>query len=65
MTKDGAADGRLAMTYDFSSEEIIALALHFRSRQGRIPSELADFAAAIEKAVYDSLSIGEAQRLYS
>ncbi len=55
---------QLQLDYHFSSEEVQALARHFRNIQGEIPDSLISFATAIERAIYDVMSIDEAEAFY-
>ena len=41
------------------------LARFFRNHQDEIPDGLLDFSMKIEKVVYSSMSIGEAEAFYS
>ncbi|MCR5724555.1 MAG: hypothetical protein K6G80_05655 [Treponema sp.] len=55
----------LKLEYSFSVREIRALARYLRIHQAEIPEGLEDFAAAVEKAVYNAMSISEAEQFYS
>ena len=48
-----------------SPQEIRVLAHFFREQQANIPDGLEEFAMAVEKAIYNSMSIDEAQAFYS
>ncbi len=60
-----AVTAGLSFSYHFSPEEITALALFLRRRQHEIPEGLEEFAAAVERVIYDSMSIEEAGQFYS
>lgn len=55
----------LSLTYSFTPREVSTLARLFRKYQDKIPEELIDFSLAIEKEIYNNLSIEEAQIFYS
>ncbi|MBQ7158735.1 MAG: hypothetical protein IJS09_04835 [Treponema sp.] len=55
----------LHLTYDFSKRELRILARFIRQYQEKIPEGLEDFASAVEKAIYNSMSIDEAEAFYS
>ena len=55
----------LQLDYHFSPQEIRVLAHFFREQQANIPDGLEEFAMAVEKAIYNSMSIDEAQAFYS
>lgn len=55
----------LALTYTFTPREIKILARYFRAHQDNIPLGLEDFAAALERTVYDTMSIVDAEQFYS
>ncbi len=55
----------LHLTYEFSKRELRILARTLRQYQDKIPEGLEDFAAAVEKAIYNSMSIDEAEAFYS
>jgi len=56
---------QLSLDYRFSEQEIRLLARFFRKNQEQIPDGLLDFSTKIERAIYNSLSIAEAQAFYS
>lgn len=56
---------RLSLNYSFSPKELVTLARIFRTHQDKIPEELIDFSLAIEREIYNNLSIEEAQIFYS
>lgn len=56
---------QLSLDYRFSEQEIRLLARFFRNNQEQIPDGLLDFSTKIERAIYNSLSIAEAQAFYS
>jgi hypothetical protein len=56
---------KLELSYVFSPHEIKTLAHFFRQNQKQLPDGLEDFASAVEKAVYNGMSIDEAELFYS
>lgn len=54
-----------SLDYHFTEREVRILAKLFRNNQERIPDGLLDFAEKIEKTIYDSMSITEAEYFYS
>lgn len=56
---------KLSLNYSFSPKELATLARIFRTHQDKIPEELIDFSLAIEREIYNNLSIEEAQIFYS
>lgn len=57
--------GHLSLDYRFSEREIKLLARFFRSNQEHIPDGLLDFSMRVERAIYSSMSIDEAEAFYS
>lgn len=55
----------LHLDYHFSHREIRVLARYFRNHQADLPEGLEDFARAVEAAVYNAMSIDEAEEFYS
>jgi len=55
----------MSLDYHFSSKEIKLLAIFFRKHPENIPDGLETFAGTIERTVYNSLSIDEAEKFYS
>ncbi len=55
----------VSLDYHFTEREIMILARFFRNHQDQIPDGLLDFSMKIEKVVYSSMSIGEAEAFYS
>ena len=55
----------LSLTYSFSPRETALLAHFLRDHQEIIPDGLADFSKAVETAVYNAMSIEEAEKFYS
>ena len=55
----------LHLTYQFTKRELRILARFIRQYQERIPEGLEDFAAAVEKAIYNSMSIDEVESFYT
>ncbi|MCQ2589220.1 MAG: hypothetical protein MJ179_02240 [Treponema sp.] len=53
------------LDYNFSNEEITLLAKFLRDRQNDLPEGLERFYATLENAIYNSLSLEEAKKLYS
>lgn len=60
-----AAENRLELNYNFSSEEIKYLARFFRCFQDRLPKELECFSFALERAIYQNMSIDEVEKFFS
>lgn len=56
---------QFSLSYDFNSKEIIALAKLLRDKQESLPNELNYFYQAVEKSIYNSLSIDEVREFYS
>ena len=65
MTDDVTKPASLSFSYEFSSDETALIAHFFRAHEESIPSGLEKFMHAVERAVYDSISIGDAERFYS
>lgn len=65
MTEQNDDGTKLSLDYQFTSEEIKILARYFRNNQSCIPNGLEEFAAALERTVYNSMSIDEAEKFYS
>jgi hypothetical protein len=59
------SDKSLSLDYHFSSDEIRVLARFFRNNQRNIPAGLEEFAAVVEKVIYNNMSIYEAEKFYS
>lgn len=57
--------GGLTLSYNFSESEIKLLARFFRNHQENLPDGLLEFSNKIERAIYNSMSIDEAQAFYS
>ena len=55
----------LSMDYHFSEREIRQLARFLRNNQESLPDELINFATKIERAIYNSMTIDEAEAFYS
>lgn len=55
----------MSLDYHFNEKEILLLARFFRKNQEQIPDGLLDFSMKIERTVYNSMSIAEAQAFYS
>lgn len=56
---------KMTLDYHFMPRELSSIARLLRKMATDIPDELADFYSAVERAVYDSLSIDEAEQFYS
>ncbi len=56
---------RISLDYHFTEREIRILARFFRNHQEEIPDGLLDFSMKVERVVYSSMSIGEAEAFYS
>lgn len=55
----------MTMDYHFNARELSTIARFLRKKADEIPEELIDFYTAVERTVYDSLSIDEAEQFYS
>ncbi|MBR7064936.1 MAG: hypothetical protein IKI31_07315 [Treponema sp.] len=55
----------LSFTYNFSHRETSHLAYFLRKHQNEVPDALADFLKAVESAIYNSMTIDEAEKFYS
>lgn len=55
----------LSLDYHFSADEIRLLARFFRNNQESLPDGLVDFAMKVERVIYNSMSIDEAEAFYS
>ena len=55
----------ISLDYHFNENEIKLLARFFRKNQEQLPDGLIDFATKIERVIYNSMSIDEAQSFYS
>lgn len=62
--KCGASNGA-SLDYHFTEREIRLLAKFFRKHQSELPDGLADFSDKIERAVYNTMSIEEAEVFFS
>ena len=65
MEEPRISQNKLELSYVFSAREIRVLARYFRDHQNTIPQELEEFASALEKCVYNAMSIYEAELFYS
>lgn len=54
-----------SLDYSFNAEEVRALARLFRKNQDALPDALFAFASKIEREIYNSMSIDEAESFYS
>lgn len=63
--QDGAGVQKLELNYHFNAREIKTLARLFRDHQEQIPEALEDFADEIERTIYSSMSITEAENFYA
>ncbi|MBQ9281056.1 MAG: hypothetical protein IJ207_02530 [Treponema sp.] len=54
-----------SLSYNFTEREIRNLAKFLRNNQESLPDALIPFATKVERAVYDSMSIDEAEAFYS
>lgn len=62
MTSDNSL---ITLDYHFTESEIKMLARLLRKNQERLPDELLNFASKIERVIYNSMSIDEAEAFYS
>lgn len=58
-------NNKKGLSYDFSEDEIKALAIFFRKNQQSVPSELLKLNELIEEYIYNSMSISEVKKFYS
>ncbi|MBO6218863.1 MULTISPECIES: hypothetical protein [unclassified Treponema] len=66
MTNDSFSEKTsLSLDYHFNESEIKILARLLRNNQEQIPDALLDFSMKIERAIYNSMSIDEAEAFYS
>ena len=63
MTSDTSST--LSLDYHFNEAEVKFLAHFFRKHQAELPKELVSFAGAIERSIYNSMSIDEVEQFYS
>ena len=54
-----------SLTYNFSSQEVAALARFLRDNEEKLPPGLEMFCKALEDSVYKSLSLDEVKEFYS
>ncbi len=62
---DTAYTDEMSFDYHFTPAETAVLARFLRARQSELPEELAAFSIAVERAVYNAMSIDEVERFYS
>lgn len=62
--KSGSCKGA-ALDYHFTESEIRLLAKFFRKHQSELPDGLIDFSDKIERSVYNTMSIEEAEVFFS
>lgn len=55
----------VSLDYHFTEREIRLLAKFFRNHQSELPDGLVDFSDKIERTVYNTMSIGEAEVFFS
>ena len=60
-----SADTNYFFEYSFTEREVRALARFLRKNQEQIPDVLLDFSARVERVMYNSMSIDEAEAFYS
>jgi hypothetical protein len=66
MNTDTAKDENThSLSYTFSPRETACLARFLRVHQSEIPDGLSDFVKTVENAIYNSMSIDEAEKFYS
>ena len=54
-----------SLSYNFTSQEVAALAKFLRDNEEKMPSGLEYFYKALEDSVYNSLSLDEVKKFYS
>lgn len=60
-----ASDDSVCLDYHFSEQEIRILARIFRNHQEELPDGIIGFASKVERVMYNSMSIDEAEAFYS
>lgn len=55
----------VSLDYHFNEREVMEMARFLRSMESDIPDALTDFYTVLQRKVYDSLSLGEAEHFYS
>ena len=59
------SNNSLSLDYHFNEREIRLLAKFFRNNQEKLPDGLIDFSTKIERTIYNSMSIAEANAFFS
>lgn len=59
------SDKNITLTYSFNSSEIEILAKYFRDNQSSLPKGIERFYNALEKSIYNSMSLEEVRKFYS
>lgn len=65
MSEDNSKLPGVSLDYHFNEREIKLLAKFFRKHQSEIPDGLLDFSMKIERSVYSTMSIEEAEVFFS
>ncbi|MCR4741497.1 MAG: hypothetical protein K5866_01300 [Treponema sp.] len=60
-----STDPNYFLTYSFSAQEVALLAKFLRNQEENLPDGLKNFSQALEKSIYNNLTIEEAKRFYS
>lgn len=55
----------VCLDYHFNERELRVLARFLRKNQEKIPDELLDFSTSVEKVMYNSMTIDEAEAFFS
>ncbi len=63
--QESLSPASLSLEYNFNEREIRSLARFLRNNQEQIPDALLAFATKVERAIYNSMSIDEAEAFYS
>lgn len=63
--QESSSQASLSLEYKFNDREIRSLARFLRNNQEQIPDALLGFAIKVERAIYNSMSIDEAEAFYS
>lgn len=58
-------DKNITLSYNFTSNEIEILAKYFRDNQNTLPKGIERFYNALEKSIYNSMSLEEVRKFYS
>lgn len=65
MNEDNSKAADVSLDYHFNERQIKQMAHFFRKHQSEIPDALIDFSMKIERMVYSTMSIEEAEVFFS